>query len=168
MATTYGALEIEKYGISGPAVINACRIISRLNLKNVSFEISKNAPAPDNSSKPRKLNRAQAQPASKVWKIEPGKPRPLKEAMTTIGGVALNEVYPQTMESRKVPGLYFAGEVLDVDGPCGGYNLQAAFSTARLAIESIAKNHPIRKYPPQAQKRRNPREKRYYSNRRRS
>ena len=81
--------------------------------------------------------------------------------------MALNEVNPQTMESKKVPGLYFAGEVLDIDGLCGGYNLQAAFSTARLAVKSIAKATPIRKNQTQ-QKRRKPREKRYYPNRKRS
>jgi predicted flavoprotein YhiN len=43
------------------------------------------------------------------------------------------------MESKKVPGLFFAGEILDIDGPSGGYNLQAAFSTARLAMDAIAK-----------------------------
>jgi len=59
-------------------------------------------------------------------------------AMTTAGGVALNEVNPNTMESRLVPGLYFAGEVLDVDGDSGGYNIQAAFSTGRLAGKSAA------------------------------
>ncbi|MCK5741928.1 MAG: aminoacetone oxidase family FAD-binding enzyme, partial [Chlorobi bacterium] len=54
-------------------------------------------------------------------------------AMTTRGGVALKEVNPKTMESRIVPGLFFAGEVLDVDGDTGGFNLQAAFSTGRMA-----------------------------------
>ena len=124
VATTHGALEIEKYGISGPAVIDACRIISRRDLRNVTFEV---------------------QSGSNVWKIQPGAARPLKEAMTTVGGISLDEVNPRTMESKKVPGLYFAGEVLDVDGPCGGYNLQAAFSTARLAIEAIAKTVPCKK-----------------------
>jgi predicted Rossmann fold flavoprotein len=146
VATTHGALEVEKYGISGPAVINACRIISRQNLKDISFDI---------------------QIGPKHWKVTPEKPRPLKEAMTTVGGVALNQINPQTMESKKVPGLYFAGEVLDIDGPCGGYNLQAAFSTARLAINSIAKTAPVRKNPPQ-QKRRKSRGQRYHQNRKRS
>ena len=49
-------------------------------------------------------------------------------AMVTAGGVCLDEVYSKTMESKLVPGLYFAGEVLDIDGDTGGYNLQAAFS----------------------------------------
>ena len=63
--------------------------------------------------------------------------RPVKEAIVTMGGVSLDDVDPHTMQSRKTPGLYFAGEVLDVDGPTGGYNLSIAFATARLAVESI-------------------------------
>ena len=54
-------------------------------------------------------------------------PRSLSEAIVTAGGVALKEVNPSTMESKLVRGLYFAGEVLDIDGLTGGYNLQAAF-----------------------------------------
>ncbi len=56
-----------------------------------------------------------------------------RKAMVTRGGVALREVAPDTLESRLTAGLYFAGEVLDLDGPCGGYNLQWAFSSGRLA-----------------------------------
>ncbi len=63
--------------------------------------------------------------------------RPLEEAIVTAGGVSLKEVDPRTMESRLVKGLYFAGEVLDVDAPTGGYNLQIAFSTGRLAGMSM-------------------------------
>ena len=54
-------------------------------------------------------------------------------AMVTRGGVSLKDVDPHTLESRNVPGLFFAGEVLDLDGPCGGFNLQWAFSSGRLA-----------------------------------
>jgi predicted Rossmann fold flavoprotein len=54
-------------------------------------------------------------------------------AMVSAGGVALDEVTPSTMESRIVPGLFFCGEVLDIDGFTGGFNLQAAWSTGRLA-----------------------------------
>jgi predicted Rossmann fold flavoprotein len=60
-------------------------------------------------------------------------------AMVTRGGVALEHVNPKTMESRIVPDLYFAGEVLDIDGDTGGYNIQAAFSTGYLAAVSIRK-----------------------------
>ena len=58
-------------------------------------------------------------------------------AMVTRGGVALDEVDPKTMESKLVPGLFFAGEVLDIDGDTGGYNLQAAFSTGHCAALGI-------------------------------
>jgi len=61
----------------------------------------------------------------------------IEEAMVTRGGVALDEINPKTMESRLVPGLFFIGEVLDIDGDTGGYNLQAAFSTAALAAKRI-------------------------------
>ncbi|MCX5692987.1 MAG: NAD(P)/FAD-dependent oxidoreductase [Candidatus Omnitrophica bacterium] len=59
--------------------------------------------------------------------------RPIQEAMVTCGGVSVKEIDPKTMESRIVRGLYFAGELIDVDGKTGGYNLQAAFSTGWMA-----------------------------------
>ncbi len=63
--------------------------------------------------------------------------RGFAKAEVTAGGVALNEINPSTMESKLVPGLFFAGEVLDLDGPIGGYNFQAAFSTGWLAGNSV-------------------------------
>ena len=65
--------------------------------------------------------------------------RPVKEAIVTAGGVSLKEVDPRTMESKLVAGLYFAGEVLDVDADTGGFNLQAAFSTGFVAGTAAAK-----------------------------
>ena len=65
--------------------------------------------------------------------------RPIKEAIITRGGVSLSEINPRTMESRLVPGLFFAGEVLDADALTGGFNLQIAFSTGRLAGEELSK-----------------------------
>ncbi len=62
--------------------------------------------------------------------------RPIEEAIVTAGGVSVREVDPKTMASKSVPGLYFAGEILDVDAYTGGFNLQIAFSTGRLAAES--------------------------------
>ena len=59
--------------------------------------------------------------------------RPIEEAIVTAGGVAVSEVSPKTMESKKCRNLYFAGELLDVDAYTGGYNLQIAFSTAFAA-----------------------------------
>ena len=64
---------------------------------------------------------------------------PLAQAMVTAGGVDTQEIDPRTMASRLAEGLYFAGEVLDVDGETGGYNLQAAFSTGWLAGYCAAK-----------------------------
>ncbi|MBR3863328.1 MAG: NAD(P)/FAD-dependent oxidoreductase, partial [Clostridia bacterium] len=64
--------------------------------------------------------------------------RPVAEAIITKGGVALREISPRTMASKKAQGLYFAGEVLDLDAYTGGFNLQIAFSTAVLAGESAA------------------------------
>jgi len=60
------------------------------------------------------------------------------EAMVTRGGVSLRDVDPHTLQSRKAQGLFFAGEVLDLDGPCGGYNLQWAFSSGWLAGHAAA------------------------------
>ena len=66
-------------------------------------------------------------------------PLPLDAAMVTAGGVSLKEIDPRTMASRLVAGLYFCGEVLDLDADTGGYNLQAAFSTGYVAGEQAAK-----------------------------
>ena len=64
--------------------------------------------------------------------------RPIEEAIVTSGGVDTKEISPKTMESKLVPGLYFAGEVIDVDAYTGGFNLQIAFSTGYLAGKSAA------------------------------
>lgn len=65
--------------------------------------------------------------------------RPLAEATITRGGVCLDEIEPTTMQSKLCPGLFFAGEVINADGPCGGYNLQIAWSTGALAAKNAAK-----------------------------
>ena len=69
-------------------------------------------------------------------RIKPIRTRPIAEAIVTKGGVKVSEVDPKTMESKLARGFYFAGEVLDVDAYTGGFNLQIAFSTARLAAQS--------------------------------
>ncbi|MDF7801212.1 aminoacetone oxidase family FAD-binding enzyme [Pontiellaceae bacterium B1224] len=116
---TRGVYEIEKWGVGGTALTDASRIVARKNLKDYRLLIDFQN--------------------GKTEEIRPIKTRGIKEAMVTVGGVALGEINFQTLESKKCRGLYFAGEVLDVDGPTGGYNLQAAFSTARLAVASIGK-----------------------------
>lgn len=67
--------------------------------------------------------------------------RGIEEATVTRGGVSIKEIDSKTMQSRIVDSLFFAGEVIDVDGPCGGYNLQIAFSTGMLAGSSAAKRN---------------------------
>jgi predicted Rossmann fold flavoprotein len=63
---------------------------------------------------------------------------PIEEAMVTDGGVSTKEIDPKTMESKMIPGLYFAGEIIDGSAPSGGYSLQQAFSTGYLAGEKAA------------------------------
>jgi predicted flavoprotein YhiN len=63
-----------------------------------------------------------------------------ERCVVTAGGVSTEDMTPKTLESRIVPGLYFAGEVIDLDADTGGYNLQTAFSTGYLAGISAAKS----------------------------
>lgn len=127
VAQTRGVFEIEKWGVGGTAITDASRIVARQNLNTYKLVV--------------KVENGQTE------EIVPLRPREIKEAMVTVGGVSLDDIDPLTMESKKVPGLYFAGEVLDVDGPTGGYNLQAAFSTARLAVAAIGRRCGKKGYP---------------------
>ena len=118
-----GEVDCESFGVSGAAVYNAQRFIEhwrradgRRKAEDVVVEVW------------FEHNRLQ---------FKGLRPRPVKEAIVTIGGVSTDEIDPRTMESKLVPHLYFAGEVMDVDGPTGGYNLTLAFATARLAVTSI-------------------------------
>lgn len=74
----------------------------------------------------------------KGWPLGRVRAVPLERGEVVAGGVALDEVDSKTMESKKIPGLYLCGEVLDIAGPVGGYNLQAAWSTGVVAGESAA------------------------------
>ena len=65
--------------------------------------------------------------------------RPIDEAIVTAGGVNPKEINPRTMESKLMPGLYFAGEVLDLDAYTGGFNLQIAWATAHTAGQAVLK-----------------------------
>ena len=111
-----GEVDCESFGLSGAAIYNSQRYIEHANMKDYSIEVWF---------------------AHERLTFRNLKPRPVKEAIVTIGGVSLDDVDPRTMESRKVKGLYFAGEVLDIDGPTGGYNLTLAFATARKAVASL-------------------------------
>lgn len=79
--------------------------------------------------------------ALKRFEIKISSFRPIEEAIVTSGGISVKEISPKTMESKLVDGLYFAGEVIDVDAYTGGFNLQIAFSTGYLAGKSAAENY---------------------------
>jgi hypothetical protein len=72
----------------------------------------------------------------KDFRFKIGGHRSFKEAIITAGGVSTVEISPKTMESKLVSGLYFAGEMIDLDAETGGYNLQIAYSTGWLAGKS--------------------------------
>ncbi len=139
---TTGLLECERWGLGGGAISNATRLLSRHNAKKPVVEITYSTKHPP-------------------IKVESLKTRPLKEAMVTVGGVDLQDIDSASMQSNKIPNLYFAGEVLDIDGPTGGYNLTAAFGTARLAIDTIAKEGNFK--PPQKISRQKKNSNRNYS-----
>ena len=111
-----GEVDCESFGLSGAAIYNCQRFIVHRHLADYTIEVW----FAHNRLSFRNL-----------------RPRPVKEAIVTIGGVATDEIDPQTMESKLVPHLYFAGEVMDIDGPTGGYNLTMAFATARKAVTAI-------------------------------
>ncbi len=71
--------------------------------------------------------------------LVPGEPRPFTEAVVTSGGVPVSEIYPNSCESKIVNGLYIVGELLDIDGDCGGYNLQFAWSSGAVAGRAASK-----------------------------
>ena len=66
-----------------------------------------------------------------------------KEEFVTCGGVSLSEIDHNTMESKKIKGLYFSGEVIDVDGITGGFNFQNAWSTGFIAGKAMANEHRL-------------------------
>ena len=121
-----GEVDCESFGLSGAAIYNAQRFIEHL--------------ARQSSTSASSLRLT-----LEVWfernrlQYKNLKPRPVKEAIVTIGGVDTREIDPATMESKIVPGLYFAGEVMDIDGPTGGYNLTLAFATARKAVLAVSR-----------------------------
>ncbi len=149
-----GEVEFERWGVTGAAVYNCQRWATRHLVGGDSADRSESGPYQSaergNQSAERGRVGSPSRPLSAVQpyelelefggerlRLQNPVARPVKEAIVTIGGVSRDEIDPSTMESRKIPGLYFAGEVLDIDGPTGGYNLSLAFSTARLAVTSL-------------------------------
>jgi predicted Rossmann fold flavoprotein len=94
----------------------------------------------DGTAKTHQITREQRAGFAALLKgltIHPKEFRPIDEAVVTAGGVDVKDVNPKTMESKLTSGLYFAGELLDLDAYTGGYNLQIAFSTGYLAGENL-------------------------------
>ncbi len=107
------------------------------SLAEVLLEVH-NVPPEVMANQVTKVHRRQTAELLNEFTLHLKKARPLETAMVTAGGVAVSEIEPQTMESRKMPGLYFAGEILDIDGISGGYNLQGAYSTGFVAGRAAA------------------------------
>ena len=74
----------------------------------------------------------------KHFSVEIAGPCPVTDAIVTSGGIKISEIDPKTMESKLVKGLYFSGEIMDVDAYTGGFNLQLAWATGRAAGQAAA------------------------------
>ncbi|MFO7937149.1 MAG: aminoacetone oxidase family FAD-binding enzyme [Kiritimatiellia bacterium] len=114
-----GFLDCESRGLGGAAAYNASRWIARHQPKNFDIEWSFQG---------------------ETIHVTKPETRPLKEAIVTVGGIPLNEINPRTMESTRCSGLYFAGEIIDADGPTGGYNLSIAWATAKTAADAVSRS----------------------------
>jgi predicted flavoprotein YhiN len=164
LAESRGSFLFTHFGLSGPTVLNVSRAISghpqpaELRLE-CDFRGKKQARAVFADQLPHRLLDAILQQvgvrpdqrlaelskaarlrwidALKRLALSPSGTLGFKKAEVTAGGVQLAEIDSSTMQSKLVPNLYFAGEVLDLDGPIGGYNFQAAFSTGWLAAEHV-------------------------------
>ncbi len=108
--------------------------IARQILKESDEELKLNVPSKNISDKTIKTLAGKI----KGWEFEIIGTNPWKNAQVTAGGIETGDVNPDTMESKKAKGLYLAGEILDIDGDCGGFNLQWAWSSGFLAGENAA------------------------------
>ncbi len=112
-------------GLLPRKLIPVCSVLTEINPDKLGHQIT--------STERKRLGRW-----LKDFRFEVSGHRSYNEAIITAGGVSTDEINPRTMESRLIKGLYFAGEVMDIDADTGGYNLQAAFSTGWLAGASAA------------------------------
>ena len=103
-------------------------VLSRLNI-----------PADLQANSLKKQQRRSIVDLLKAFPVSISGKRPVEEAIITSGGIKVSEIDPKTMESKKIPGLYFAGEIIDCDAYTGGFNLQIAWATA-FAAGNAAKN----------------------------
>ena len=163
--TEQGEALFTHFGISGPLVLSASTYIDDVQLHRYIAEcdfaalgghsaqgaLEKLLP---NSMRPVAVKKWGVDPATRAaqitreqkmtlvhlckhWQVPISELGDLQHAVITAGGVDTKEVDPKTMQSKLCPGLYFAGEVLDVDARTGGYNLQIAWATAQAAVRAI-------------------------------
>lgn len=138
-----GEVDCERFGLSGAAIYNAQRFLEHLRRTSAPTPKQPNLQTSKRPNSPNLQTPNLSDLTLEVWfghnrlTFANLTPRPVKEAIVTLGGVATGEIDPHTMQSKLVPGLFFAGEMMDIDGPTGGYNLTLAFATARKAVTSI-------------------------------
>ena len=159
-----GELLFTHFGLSGPMILSASAHLRRydketytawLDLKPALDEAALDALLP-RAMIPVMVARSGIPPQTKVhsvtreqrrrllelckaFPIPIAGPRPVEEAVVTSGGIKVSEIDPRTMASKLVSGLFFAGEIIDVDAYTGGFNLQIAWATGRAAGESAAR-----------------------------
>lgn len=120
----------------------AAEVLSGVLPARIGQEIVKSS-IPDKQTETKKLSAHDLHNIAKTaknWRFEPLGNMPWQNAQVTAGGVPLDEIIIPSLESRKLPGLYFAGEILDVDGLCGGYNLHWAWCTGLRAGKAAAES----------------------------
>ena len=133
------AITVSSFGESFAAVDEAGNALTDILPRSMIPVILQRAqiPASLQANALTKQQRRQLLTLMKAYPVEIAGKRPVSEAIITSGGIKVSEVDPKTMMSKLVPGLYFAGEILDCDAYTGGFNLQIAFSTGYAAGASI-------------------------------
>ena len=143
----FGELLFTHFGVSGPLVLSASAHLRHwdrekyrlcIDLKPALDRDRLEVPAGLKANSVTRQQRRALEELLKCFSVSVTGPRPVAEAIVTSGGVQVSQVQPSTMESKLAPGLYFAGEILDVDAYTGGFNLQIAWSTGHLAGTSAA------------------------------
>ena len=148
----FGELLFTHFGVSGPLVLSASAHLRRW--EGETYRLVPHSMIPvllrraglSGNEKANSLTKEQRRGLVQVLKhfaLDVTGTRPVSEAIVTAGGVKVGEVAPNTMASKRVDGLYFAGEVLDVDAYTGGFNLQIAWATGYLAGLSAAESEEM-------------------------
>ena len=149
----FGEMLFTHFGVSGPLIISASSYINKLDLNEVYLSLDlkpalteeqliiKNSGADGETQNNcfKSEDRRKLVKAIKDFRMYPYSLRDISEAIVTSGGVSVKEIDPKTMESKLVKGLYFAGEVIDVDALTGGFNITIAACTAYSAGNAVGR-----------------------------